>query len=65
MYICECGKEFDNPQKFNGHKTHCKIHLACVGKLDNYFAASIKRSSNSTKTKHSNYVKKVELDMQQ
>ena len=25
-YKCECGKEFDNPQKFNGHKSHCKIH---------------------------------------
>lgn len=26
-YTCSCGKEFDNPQKFNGHKRHCKIHL--------------------------------------
>ena len=27
VYICECGKEFVNPQSFNGHKSHCKIHL--------------------------------------
>ena len=26
MYVCECGKEFDNPQSFNGHKGHCKEH---------------------------------------
>ena len=36
MHICECGKEFDNAQKFNGHKSHCKVHLKAVGKLDNY-----------------------------
>lgn len=27
MYKCECGKEFENAQSFNGHKSHCKIHL--------------------------------------
>lgn len=26
-YICICGKVFDNPQKFNGHKQGCIIHL--------------------------------------
>lgn len=26
-YICGCGKEFENSQAFNGHKSHCKIHL--------------------------------------
>lgn len=25
-YQCICGKVFDNPQKFNGHKSNCKIH---------------------------------------
>lgn len=25
-YQCICGKIFDNPQKFNGHKSNCKIH---------------------------------------
>lgn len=26
-YVCECGKVFNNPQAFNGHKSNCKIHL--------------------------------------
>lgn len=30
-YKCECGKEFDNPQKFNGHKSSCLIHLESKG----------------------------------
>ena len=25
-YICECGKMFTEPNKFNGHKSHCKVH---------------------------------------
>lgn len=33
-YKCECGKEFTNSQSFNGHKSHCKIHLENLGKLD-------------------------------
>lgn len=32
-YKCECGKEFDNPQKFNGHKSNCDIHLIACNKL--------------------------------
>lgn len=26
-YRCICGKVFDNPQKFNGHKSSCKEHI--------------------------------------
>lgn len=26
-YQCECGQIFDNPQKFNAHKSWCRIHL--------------------------------------
>lgn len=25
-YKCECGREFTDPQSFNGHKGHCSIH---------------------------------------
>ena len=32
LLICECGKEFNYSQSFNGHKRHCKIHLAILGK---------------------------------
>lgn len=35
-YICECGKQFDNPQKFNGHKSHCSIHLRASNKYEAY-----------------------------
>ena len=39
MYICECGKEFDNPQKFNGHKQGCKVHLELkYGSIEAYYA---------------------------
>lgn len=38
-YICECGKIFNNPQSFNGHKGHCKAHqLDKYGNLDKYNA---------------------------
>lgn len=34
-YKCECGKEFNNPQSFNGHKSHCEIHqIKKWGSLD-------------------------------
>ena len=26
-YICKCGKEFTETNRFNGHKSKCKIHL--------------------------------------
>lgn len=26
QYECVCGKIFNDPQKFNGHKSNCKIH---------------------------------------
>lgn len=36
-YICECGREFENSQAFNGHKSHCKIHqINKHGSLDEY-----------------------------
>ena len=34
-FVCECGKTFTNPQSFNGHKSHCKVHhLEKYGNLD-------------------------------
>lgn len=32
IYECKCGKVFDYYQSFNGHKTHCKIHMESMGK---------------------------------
>ena len=33
-YVCECGRVFTEPNKFNGHKRNCLIHFAVSGKLD-------------------------------
>jgi len=36
-YQCVCGALFDNAQKFNGHKSHCKVHqIQKHGSLDKY-----------------------------
>ena len=36
-YACICGKEFNNPQSFNGHKGYCREHqLDKYGNLDVY-----------------------------
>jgi hypothetical protein len=35
-YICECNREFNNPQSFNGHKSHCKIHMIAMNKYDKF-----------------------------
>lgn len=47
FYKCECGKEFDHYQKFNGHKTHCKIHRELLGKPilpSNFLGKKFKRT---------------------
>ena len=31
-YKCKCGREFENPQAYNGHKSHCKPHMDFLGK---------------------------------
>ena len=35
-YVCECGKVFDNPQRFNGHKCHCLVHRSSTGSIDKW-----------------------------
>ena len=45
MYICECGRVYENSQSFNGHKGHCKDHqIAKYGNLDTYKVNHQKRS---------------------
>ena len=34
IYKCICGKEYDNPQSFNAHKSSCKVHLESKGRWD-------------------------------
>ena len=33
IYKCECGREFNKANSFNGHKSHCEIHLKLHNKL--------------------------------
>lgn len=54
IYRCECGKEFDYYQSFNGHKSHCKIHFEAVGKL------VPKRKSNFEGKNFKRYIEKYE-----
>ena len=54
-FQCECGKEFDNPQSFNGHKSHCSVHqLAKYGNLDKLTQANKMRSQLGGKTNSKN-----------
>ena len=54
-FRCECGKEFDNPQSFNGHKSHCRNHqLAKYGNLDKMTKATKERSIVAGKTNSKN-----------
>lgn len=50
QYVCECGQLFDNPQKFNGHKRHCKDHAAAVGKEEILRQADV-RAAETGRTK--------------
>ena len=50
-YICECGKEFETPNSFNGHKAHCKIHLGLTKYEENKKQMALK-SKKGAKIKH-------------
>lgn len=60
MYICKCGKVFDKPNNFNGHKSHCKIHLG----EKKYFEIINIRKENANKahiTQKQNRIKKKKI----
>ena len=60
VYICECGKEFDNPQSFNGHKSHCKEHqIQKHGSLEFYEQTKkLKSEKTSSTNKQKSQIKK-------
>lgn len=43
-YICDCGKTFTEPNKFNAHKNHCIIHMKNCNKYNDLLEANKKRS---------------------
>lgn len=55
-YICICGKEFDNSQSFNGHRSHCKVYLESKGidyaVYQETKKAKCKDTKQSSKLKH-------------
>ena len=59
-YICECGKEFDNPQSFNGHKSHCVFHLSKTGRLNE---RKLELKQNYFKSRNSYYKNKNKRDL--
>lgn len=64
MYVCECGREFDNPQKFNGHKQGCEVHIKIkYGTLDAYYKIK-NRNHNKGNIVHMRSVLNKELQLQ-
>lgn len=53
LLICICGAEFDNSQKFNSHKSHCKEHyLHKYGSLTEYEAHKTAKNKAVGKALH-------------
>ena len=53
LLICVCGAEFDNSQKFNSHKSHCKEHyLHKYGSLIEYEAHKTAKNKAVGKALH-------------
>ena len=53
-FKCECGKEFENSQSFNGHKAGCRVHhLAKYGNLDlfNLRYSTVNKKAGKTRSK--------------
>lgn len=57
-YICECGQIFDAPQRFNGHKSHCVVHLKYTGKLDQRLKLDSDRATLLSKRAKDKAIKK-------
>lgn len=64
-YTCLCGATFDKPQKFNGHKQGCEIHIINkYGSLETYY--NIKnRNHNKGKTIKARAEEKRRADVEQ
>ena len=59
-YICECGKEFNNSQSFNGHKSHCIVHLKKNNKLEKHTISEKRRIEKLKQTY--NYIHLASLE---
>lgn len=63
-YICECGASFESANKFNNHKSNCKVHyLTKYGNLDVFNQKYLKAKSKTSKIlKDRAYSHKQELE---
>ena len=66
-FTCECGRIFYGPQSFNGHQSHCRIHLGeekYLSQLANQNKAQ-KIAVQAVKEKSKNFHKQKEIELQQ
>lgn len=63
MYKCECGKEFEKPNSFNGHKSHCKTHMQINNKYEYLVLSEQKRHLSASKTLSEKFSLKEENDL--
>ena len=64
-YVCECGKIYTNPQSYNGHKRHCKIHLLKSGKLDKILDADKRAALHTSQTQKRQHQEKKQKELNQ
>ena len=63
-YICICGEQFDNSQKFNAHKQACSEHLILkYGSLEAYYSIKNRNISKSAETQRRKAADKKQLEL--
>ena len=64
-FKCVCGKEFENPQSFNAHKSNCKEHfLHKYGNLDKFNEHKKNKGKRSGASRTKNVLKQKEINLQ-
>ena len=62
IYTCICGKTFTKPNAFNGHKSHCSVHLFNKGTLDKMQQVNLKRYKKISTTLNAYYNSKEYIE---
>lgn len=62
-YTCECGRTFSSSQAYNGHKSHCTIHLSYTNRLDVRKHIDATNGEKSGKKLHSDYISRKEAEL--
>lgn len=63
LFICECGKQFTEAQRFNGHKANCPVHMKACGKYDSWIENKKLQWAKSAATSKKIAVKKREDEL--